>query len=99
MCLRNLLTGLAAQPKVLVGIDCKREVELGPFAPRLSALATDPEQALLSDRGVPLEVISRLAGHAGTPMTEEVYRKQIRPVIQTGAVVMDRIFGAQEKRS
>ncbi|MGW6360184.1 FtsK/SpoIIIE domain-containing protein [Streptomyces sp. NPDC055092] len=45
MFLRNLLTGLAAQPVVLVGIDCKRGVELAPFAARLSALATDPEQA------------------------------------------------------
>ncbi|MGW0081883.1 FtsK/SpoIIIE domain-containing protein [Streptomyces sp. NPDC003393] len=45
MYLRSLLTGLAAQPVVLVGIDCKRGVELAPFAARLSALATDPEQA------------------------------------------------------
>ncbi|MFE7657951.1 FtsK/SpoIIIE domain-containing protein [Streptomyces bottropensis] len=45
MFLRNLLTGLAAQPVVLVGIDCKRGVELAPFAARLSALATDPVQA------------------------------------------------------
>ncbi|MEU9630033.1 FtsK/SpoIIIE domain-containing protein [Streptomyces luteogriseus] len=45
MFLRNLLAGLAAQPVVLVGIDCKRGVELAPFAPRLSALATDPQQA------------------------------------------------------
>ncbi|MER6128308.1 FtsK/SpoIIIE domain-containing protein [Streptomyces sp. NPDC001795] len=45
MYLRNLLTQLAAQPVVLVGIDCKRGVELAPFAARLSALATDPEQA------------------------------------------------------
>ncbi|PSM41709.1 conjugal transfer protein TraS [Streptomyces dioscori] len=45
MFLRNLLTGLAAQPVVLVGIDCKRGVELAPFAARLSALATDPGQA------------------------------------------------------
>ncbi|MFJ8603333.1 FtsK/SpoIIIE domain-containing protein [Streptomyces shenzhenensis] len=45
MYLRNLLTGLAAQPVVLVGVDCKRGVELAPFAPRLSALATDPAQA------------------------------------------------------
>ncbi|MBR8642878.1 conjugal transfer protein TraS [Streptomyces tuirus] len=45
MFLRNLITGLATQPVVLVGIDCKRGVELAPFAPRLSALATDPEQA------------------------------------------------------
>ncbi|MDX2938078.1 FtsK/SpoIIIE domain-containing protein [Streptomyces ipomoeae] len=45
MFLRNLLAGLAAQPVVLVGIDCKRGVELAPFASRLSALATDPVQA------------------------------------------------------
>lgn len=32
-------------------------------------------------------------------MTEEVYRKQIRPVIQTGAVVMDGIFGADPQQS
>ncbi|MFR9790083.1 FtsK/SpoIIIE domain-containing protein [Streptomyces sp. MB22_4] len=45
MYLRNLLAGLATQPVVLVGIDCKRGVELAPFAARLSALATDPDQA------------------------------------------------------
>ncbi|MEU6319232.1 FtsK/SpoIIIE domain-containing protein [Streptomyces sp. NPDC047009] len=45
MYLRHLVTGLARQPVALVGIDCKRGVELAPFASRLSALATDPEQA------------------------------------------------------
>ncbi|MGW3412424.1 FtsK/SpoIIIE domain-containing protein [Streptomyces sp. NPDC000888] len=45
MFLRNLLTGLATQPVALVGIDCKRGVELAPFAPRLSALATDSKEA------------------------------------------------------
>ncbi|MEU9339093.1 FtsK/SpoIIIE domain-containing protein [Streptomyces sp. NPDC048290] len=45
MYLRNLIAGLATQPVVLVGIDCKRGVELAPFAARLSALATDPGQA------------------------------------------------------
>jgi integrase len=54
--------------------------------------------SLLSDRGVPLEEISRLVGHSGTAVTDEVYRKQIRPVIQTGAVVMDGIFGAVQER-
>ncbi len=54
--------------------------------------------SLRSDRGVPLEEISRLVGHSGTAVTEEVYRKQIRPVIQTGAVVMDGIFGAVQQR-
>ncbi|GAA4907814.1 tyrosine recombinase XerC [Streptomyces coeruleoprunus] len=49
--------------------------------------------SILSDQGIPLEEISRLVGHSSTAVTEEVYRKQIRPVIQTGAVAMDGIFG------
>ncbi|MFH8292555.1 tyrosine recombinase XerC [Streptomyces sp. NPDC018059] len=49
--------------------------------------------SILSDRGIPLEEISRLVGHSSTAVTEEVYRKQIRPVIQTGATAMDGIFG------
>lgn len=53
--------------------------------------------SLLSDRGVPLEEISRLVGHSSTAVTEEVYRKQIRPVVQTGAVVMDGIFKQDPK--
>jgi integrase len=48
--------------------------------------------SLLSDSGTPLEEISRLVGHSSTAVTEAVYRKQIRPVLQSGAVVMDRIF-------
>jgi len=43
---------------------------------------------------MPLEEISRLVGHQSTVVTELVYRKQIRPVMQTGAAAMDRIFGA-----
>jgi hypothetical protein len=42
--------------------------------------------------GVPLEEISRLVGHSGTSVTELVYRHQIRPVIQTGATIMDQLF-------
>lgn len=53
--------------------------------------------SLLSNSGVRLEEISRLVGHSGTAVTEEVYRKQIRPVIQTGAVAMDGIFKADPK--
>ncbi|WP_163547795.1 tyrosine-type recombinase/integrase [Candidatus Frankia nodulisporulans] len=48
--------------------------------------------SLLSDDGVPLEQISRLVGHSGTAVTEAVYRKQIRPVIDQGTTAMDRIF-------
>jgi len=49
--------------------------------------------SLLSDAGVPLQDIAQLVGHSGTTVTELVYRHQIRPVIQTGATVMDRLFG------
>jgi integrase len=48
--------------------------------------------SLLSDRGVRIEKISRLVGHRSTTVTEIVYRKQIRPVLQGGAVVMNDIF-------
>ena len=48
--------------------------------------------SLLSDERVPLEVISRLVGHRSTTVTETVYRKQLRPVIEGGADTMDRIF-------
>ncbi|WP_152361224.1 tyrosine-type recombinase/integrase [Microlunatus speluncae] len=48
--------------------------------------------SLLSDAGVPIEDISRLVGHAGTSVTELVYRHQIRPVVETGAEVMDTLF-------
>jgi integrase len=53
--------------------------------------------SLLSDDGMPIEQISRLVGHSGTSVTELVYRKQIRPVVEDGAVVMDRIFPAKDR--
>ncbi|MFI9171667.1 FtsK/SpoIIIE domain-containing protein [Streptomyces lincolnensis] len=42
---RNLIKGLAKLPVALVGIDCKRGVEQGRYASRLSALVTNPEDA------------------------------------------------------
>ena len=33
-----------------------------------------------------------MVGHSGTAVTEAVYRMQIRPVLQGGAMTMDRIF-------
>ncbi|MGN9785196.1 tyrosine-type recombinase/integrase [Nonomuraea sp. ZG12] len=51
--------------------------------------------SLLSADGVPIEHIARLIGHAGgSAVTEKVYRQQIRPVMQEGAAIMDRIFPA-----
>jgi len=48
--------------------------------------------SLLSASGVALEDIARLVGHSGTAVTETVYRQQIRPVIEQGAVAMNQIF-------
>ena len=48
--------------------------------------------SVLSDAGIPVEQISQLVGHRGTTVTELVYRHQLRPVIQTGATVMDGLF-------
>jgi integrase len=48
--------------------------------------------SLLSASGVALEDIARLVGHSGTAVTESVYRKQIRPVMEQGATAMNQIF-------
>ena len=48
--------------------------------------------SLMSADGVPIEEIARLAGHARTATTEFVYRHELRPVITTGAEVMDRVL-------
>jgi integrase len=50
--------------------------------------------SLMSADGVPIEEIARLAGHNQTSTTELVYRHELRPVITTGAEVMDRILSA-----
>ncbi|MFF3751269.1 tyrosine recombinase XerC [Streptomyces sp. NPDC002018] len=52
--------------------------------------------SLLSDHGIPIEVIARVVGHSGSGITERVYRKQLRPVISDGAEAMDEIFEKTE---
>jgi len=52
--------------------------------------------SLLSDSGMPVEKISLLVGHKGSHVTELVYRKQLRPVVEEGATAMDQIFPARE---
>ena len=48
--------------------------------------------SLLSHHGVSIEEIARLVGHASTRTTEIVYRRELRPVITTGAEIMDQVF-------
>ena len=44
------------------------------------------------------EEIARLAGHARSRTTEVVYRRELRPVITTGAEVMDQTFQPKQRR-
>jgi integrase len=48
--------------------------------------------SLMSHHGVAIEEIARLVGHASTRTTEIVYRRELRPVITTGAQIMDELF-------
>ena len=48
--------------------------------------------SLMSHQGVAIEEIARLVGHASTRTTEIVYRRELRPVITTGAQIMDQLF-------
>jgi hypothetical protein len=45
---------------------------------------------------VTLEQIADLVGHAGTLVTEAVYRQDLRPVLLDGATTMDAIFPPDE---
>ena len=48
--------------------------------------------SLMSHCGASIEEIARLVGHATTRTTEIVYRRELRPVITTGAEIMDELF-------
>jgi integrase len=49
--------------------------------------------SLLSLGGLPVEEIARIAGHSSTRTTEVVYRRELRPVIASGAQTLDRLLG------
>ena len=48
--------------------------------------------SLMSHQGISNEEIARLVGHSSSRTTEVIYRKELRPVIATGAEVMDDLF-------
>lgn len=55
--------------------------------------------SIMSDNDVPIEKIADLVGHTGgSRVTETIYRQVIRPVVTTGAEVMDEVFGAKPER-
>jgi integrase len=51
--------------------------------------------SILSDAGVPIEVISKRAGHRNTRVTESVYRHNLRSVLTEGADVLDRLMAPE----
>jgi hypothetical protein len=53
---------------------------------------TDRHRAAAGTGGVPSEEIARMAGHKQTRTTEPVYRRELRPVMTTGAEVADKVF-------
>jgi hypothetical protein len=48
--------------------------------------------SLMSDGDVAVEEIARLVGHASSKVTETVYGQQLRPVVITGAEMMDALL-------
>jgi len=54
--------------------------------------------SLLSAHGATVEQIADLVGHAGTTVTEAVYRHELRPVLLDRATMMDEIFPPDEGR-
>jgi integrase len=50
--------------------------------------------SLMSNPGVPVEDIARIAGHSSSRTTEVVYRRELRPILTTGAEAMDRLFNS-----
>ena len=69
-----------------------------PATPRPTPGTTGPRElrtsfvSLMSHQGVSIEEIARLVGHATTRTTEIVYRRELRPVVTTGAEIMDELF-------
>jgi hypothetical protein len=55
--------------------------------------------SMMSYQGVPVEEIARLDGHGSSRTTQVIYRRELRPVITTGAEVMGEIFRPKQRRA
>lgn len=49
--------------------------------------------SVLSDQGVPLELIADLLGHVDVTMVSQVYRHRVRPSVDAAIDVMNTVFG------
>src|ERR1039457_1134950 len=50
--------------------------------------------SVMSEQGMAVEEIARLVGHSSSRTTEIVYRHELRPVIRSGAEIMNKVFKA-----
>ena len=50
--------------------------------------------SLLSEPGVPLEVVADVLGHDGTRMTALVYRHAVSPTVGAAVAPMESLFGS-----
>ncbi len=91
------------------GTQLDRHNVLRAFRPVTKAAGLNPAEwtprelrhsfvSLLSDNSMIFEDIADLCGHSGTSITGSVYRHQLRPVLLSGVVAMDRIFGSDDTR-
>jgi integrase len=54
--------------------------------------------SLMSGSGMPVEEIARLVGHSSSRTTEVIYRFELRPVLQSGAKVMEQVLATKPRR-
>jgi integrase len=59
----------------------------------MTELARHSAASLLSDAGVPLEVIADALGHSSTRMLERHYRHPVRPTIDGHVAAMEQVLG------
>jgi integrase len=84
----HVISAVKAQQTVLVCTEAGIEDSWTPRELRTSYVS------LMSHHSVSIEEIARLVGHASTRTTEIVYHRELRPVITTGAQIMDQLFTA-----
>jgi hypothetical protein len=74
------------------GVECGAAQLEGPGELAAGLSERRPGRKLDEPPGSRLEEIARLVGHSSTRTTEIVYRRELRPVITTGAQIMDQFF-------
>jgi integrase len=95
-------TGLVFTTKIGTRLDAANVRRMFKNVCKAAGIGTDwtPRElrtsfvSLMSYHGMSIEEISRLVGHSSTRVTETVYRLELRPVIKTGAEVMDQVFAS-----